>query len=181
MSHPTPILTTPRLRLRGWQAGDLPAFAAMNADPVVREFFPGLMTREECEAMIARVTDHFDRDGFGFWAVELLATGQFIGMVGLQNVPFESHFTPNVEIGWRIAREFWGNGYATEAAQACLDLGFQTLGLKEIVAFTVPANLRSRAVMERLGMTRNPEDDFDHPSLSKGHPLERHVLYRIRK
>ena len=125
-----------------------------------------------------RIREHFDRHGYGLWAVEVPGVADFIGFVGLAVPRFESHFTPCVEIGWRLAREHWGRGYATEAAHAALEFGFLDLALNEIVSFTATTNRRSRAVMERIGMTRSPDDDFDHPSLPEGHPLRRHVLYR---
>jgi RimJ/RimL family protein N-acetyltransferase len=173
-----PTIRTLRLHLRLWRDEDLPAFAAMNADPRVMEFFPKPLNRTESDARAAGIRDHFVRHGFGLWAVEAPGVADFIGFVGLSVPGFEAHFTPCVEIGWRLAHEHWGKGYATEAALAALDFGFRGLVLEEIVSFTVPANRRSRAVMERIGMTRSPADDFDHPALPEGHPLQRHVLYR---
>jgi RimJ/RimL family protein N-acetyltransferase len=173
-------LTTERLRLRQWQASDLPAFAAMCADPRVMEHFPRMLTRADCEQFAARAAEHFSAHGFGWWAVEVIGGAEFVGFVGLSIPSFEAHFTPCVEIGWRLAFEHWGRGYATEAARAAVECGFGRLHLEEIVAFTVPANRRSRRVMERLRMTHSPEDDFDHPRLPEGHPLRRHVLYRLR-
>ena len=172
-------LTTARLRLRPWRPEDLPQYATMNADPRVREYFPRVLTTEESNHEAARIAAHFDEHGFGLWALEVIGVADFIGFVGLAVPRFEAHFTPCVEIGWRLAVEHWGHGYATEGARAALDCGFQRLGLEEIVAFTVPANRRSRRVMERLGMTWSPVDDFDHPRLPPGHPLRRHVLYRV--
>lgn len=171
-------LRTPRLILRRWRADDLAPFAAMNADPRVMEFLPAPLSPSECQILIARLEAHFDEHGFGFWAVELPDQATCIGFVGLSVPRFEAHFTPCVEIGWRLAADFWGQGLATEAARAALAFGFNNLGLKEIVSFTVPQNVRSRRVMERLGMTRDPHDDFDHPALPVGHRLSRHVLYR---
>ena len=176
--NPPPTIQTSRLQLRPWRDDDLPAFAAMNADPRVMEFFPALKDRAESDASAARFNIHIARHGFGFWAVEVSGVADFIGFVGLKAVDFEAHFAPGVEVGWRLAYDHWGNGYASEAARASLDFGFQRLGLNEIVSFTVPANRRSWSVMERMGMTRDPADDFDHPSLPEGHPLRRHVLYR---
>ena len=178
---PCPTIQTPRLLLRPWRDADLAPFAAMNADPVVMEFFPRPLDRAESDAAVARIRDHFAARGFGLWAVEVPDVADFIGFVGLAVPRFEAHFTPCVEIGWRLAREHWGRGYATEAARAALGFGFEELALDEIVSFTAPANVRSRAVMERIGMTRSPEDDFDHPTLPEGHPLRRHVLYRARR
>jgi RimJ/RimL family protein N-acetyltransferase len=180
MARPS-TLSTPRLHLRLWRDEDLPVFAAMSADPRVMEFFPKTLDRAESDVMAARVRDHFARHGFGFWAVEVPGVAQFIGIVGLAIPSFETHFTPCVEIGWRLDPEHWGRGYATEAARAALEFGFRELALEEIVAFTVPTNLRSRRVMERIGMTRSPADDFDHPRLPEGHPLRRHVLYRAKR
>jgi RimJ/RimL family protein N-acetyltransferase len=173
-------INTPRLHLRHWRAEDLPAFAAMNADARVMEFFPKLLDRAESDARVEKIRDHFARNGFGLWAVEVPGVAEFIGFVGLSVPEFEAHFTPCIEIGWRLAYGHWGIGYATEAARAVLDVGFRLLALQEIVSFTVPANRRSRNVMERIGMTRTPADDFDHPSLPAGHPLRSHVLYRAR-
>ncbi len=129
--------------------------------------------------MIGRIEAGFERHGFGLWAVEVLGVAEFVGYVGLSTPGYETAFTPCVEIGWRLASAHWGKGYATEAARAALAYGFETLGLREIVSFTVPANIRSRAVMERLGMQRDPTEDFDHPLLSEGHPLRRHILFRL--
>ena len=176
---PHPALATARLCLRPWRTEDLPAFAALNADLRVMEFFPKLLDRPESDAMAARIAEHFDRHGFGLWAVEVVNQVDFIGYVGLSVPQFEAPFTPCVEIGWRIAYEHWGRGYAIEGAKAAVDFAFRELRLEQLVSFTVPANLRSRRVMERLGMTHSPADDFDHPNLSEGHPLRRHVLYRF--
>ena len=174
-----PELTTARLRLRGWGERDLAPFAALNADPRVMEFFPAALSRAESDALVGRIQDHFAEHGFGLWAVEVPGVADFIGFVGLSVPAFSAHFTPCVEIGWRLAYDHWGRGYSTEAAIAALEFAFGDLGLDEVVSFTVPDNLRSRQVMGRLGMRRAPEDDFDHPSLPAGHPLRRHVLYRL--
>ena len=173
------VIVTPRLRLRTWRESDLEPFAALNADPVVMAHFPQRLTREETQAMIGRIEDGFRRHGFGLWAVEVPGVADFIGYVGLSVPVFEAAFTPCVEIGWRLAAGHWGRGYATEAARAAVGYGFGLLGLREIVSFTVPANVRSRAVMRRIGMTRDPAEDFDHPRLPEGHRLRRHVLYRL--
>jgi ribosomal-protein-alanine N-acetyltransferase len=177
--NPTPTIRTHRLHLRPWRDDDLPAFAALNADPTVVEFFPKPLDRAESDALAARIRDGFASRGFGLWAVEVPGVADFIGFVGLSVPQFEAHFTPCVEIGWRLAHEHWGRGYASEAARAALDFGFRSLALDQIVSFTTLANWRSRRVMERIGMTRMSEDDFDHPSLPEGHALRRHVLYRI--
>ena len=154
-------------------------FAQLNADPEVMRFFPRRLTPGEVEALVTRIETHFDHHGFGFWAVESRTTGELIGLTGLSIPSFAAPFMPTVEIGWRLARRFWGHGYATEGAIAALRFGFENLDLPEIVAFTAQVNGRSIAVMERLGMKRYPDDDFDHPALPPGHPLQRHVLYRL--
>jgi RimJ/RimL family protein N-acetyltransferase len=174
-----PTLHTPRLTLRGWTEGDLVPFADMNADPRVVEFLPRALSRQESDAMVGFIQDSFRARGFGWWVVEVTATRSFGGFVGLNVPAYDTAFTPCVEVGWRLAAEHWGHGYATEAAAAAVGFGFARLGLTEIVSFTVPTNLRSRAVMERLGMHHDPADDFDHPRLPPGHPLRRHVLYRL--
>jgi len=161
--------------------GDLEAFCRLNADPEVMRYFPRVLTEEESWAAAARIAAHFARHGFGLWAVEIPGVVEHAGFVGISMPPFEARFTPCVEIGWRLAREYWGHGYATEAARAVLEFGFGRLGLEEIVAFTVPANTRSRRVMEKLGMRRRPEDDFDHPQIAVDSPMRRHVLYRIAR
>jgi RimJ/RimL family protein N-acetyltransferase len=171
-------LLTDRLQLRRWRPEDRAPFIRLNADPRVMEYFPSQLTPAESTEMMARIEAHFVRYGFGLWAVELRDTGEFAGFIGLNIPTFESHFTPCVEIGWRLAPEFWGQGLATEGARAVLHHAFTELALVEIVAFTVPDNHRSRRVMEKLAMTHNPADDFDHPRLPEGHPLRRHVLYR---
>jgi RimJ/RimL family protein N-acetyltransferase len=175
------MLTTDRLRLRRWRDTDLPAFAALNADPRVMEFMPNILSREESDAMAERIAAAIEHDRFGLWAVEVPGVAEFIGFVGLSRPKFEAHFTPCVEIGWRLAYEFWGRGYATEAAAAALQDGFGRLALNEIVSFTTVANERSRRVMERLGMTYTAAEDFDHPNLPEGHPIRPHVLYRLRR
>jgi len=174
-------LSTPRLRLRQWRASDLEPFAALNADPRVMEFMPGLLSSAESDALAQRCAAEIARLGFGFWATELHASGAFIGFVGLHVPAFEAPFTPCVEIGWRLERTSWGNGFGTEAARECLRFAFESLGLEEVVSFTVLLNGRSRAVMERLGMRQDPLGDFDHPRLPAEHPLRRHVLYRLRR
>ncbi len=176
-----PHIYTSRLTLRRWQESDLVPFSAMNADPEVMAYLPKCLTPDESNALIQRIEAHFDRHGFGLWAVEQIDTGHFMGFVGLLIPGFQAPFTPCVEIGWRLARPYWGQGYATEAAKAVLEYGFTRCGLSEIVSFTVPMNTRSRDVMQRLGMTHSPHDDFNHPSLPEGHPLRPHVLYRLSK
>jgi len=173
---PIPI-ETPRLVLRPWREADREPFARMNADPRVMEFFPACLSREESDALFDRAAAHLRDHGFTFFATELRHTGEFIGFIGLA---VEPHFNAGVEIGWRLAAEFWNQGLATEGARAALRFGFEELRLQEIVAFTATGNSRSRRVMEKLGMTYDPADDFEHPRLPEGHPLRPHVLYRIR-
>ena len=173
-------VATERLLLRPWRETDFAPFHGINGDPVAMEYFPGVLSRDESDALATRVKAHFDEHGFGFWAVELPGEAEFIGMVGIAHVWFDAHFTPAVEIGWRLDRRYWGRGFASEAARGALGYAFGPLGLSEVVAFTVPANRRSRAVMERIGMRRDPADDFEHPALLPGHALRPHVLYRIR-
>ncbi len=158
---------------------DREPFARLNANPRVMEFFPAVMDRAESDALVDRIEAHWASDGHGLWAVERGEDRAFLGFVGLAAPSFEAAFTPCVEVGWRFDPAAWGHGYATEAARAAVAFGFAELGLREIVSFTTVANVRSRAVMERLGMTRNPADDFDHPNLAAGHPLRPHVLYRL--
>jgi RimJ/RimL family protein N-acetyltransferase len=171
---------TSRLLLRRWRASDREPFAQMSADPEVMAHFPATLDRAASDALVDRVEAHFVARGYGLWAIEVQGGESFIGFAGLMVPRFDAHFTPAVEIGWRFARSAWGHGYATEAAREACRLGFVELRLPEIVSFTVPANLRSRRVMERLGMTHDPADDFDHPALPETSPLRRHVLYRLR-
>jgi ribosomal-protein-alanine N-acetyltransferase len=173
------VLETPRLRLRPYRDSDLDGLAELCADPEVMRHFPETLDRAAAAAMGERIKAHFDRNGFGPWSVEIKGEADYAGFVGLMAPTFETHFTPCVEVGWRLARRHWRKGYATEGARAALAHGFETLGCDQIVSMTVPANKRSRAVMERLGMYRDPADDFDHPNLPEGHVLRRHVLYRL--
>lgn len=152
----------------------------MNADPRVMEFFPQPLSREESDAGVDRIEAGFEEHGFGLYAAELIEDGSFIGSIGLAVPEFPAHFMPCVEIAWRLAAAYWGRGLATEGARAVVQHAFSDLGLQELVSFTVPANVRSRRVMEKLGMTRQPADDFDHPGVPEGHPLRRHVLYRLQ-
>lgn len=175
------ILTTKRLILRPWQEKDIAAFAKMNADPRVMEFFPAVKSFNESAEEYARIVDNFSRHGWGLWAAEVPGVADFIGFIGLHYTSFPAHFTPCVEIGWRLDYDHWGKGYATEGATACLKTGFEEHKLDEIVSFTATTNLRSQAVMQKIGMHRAPADDFDHPKLAVGHPLCRHVLYRMNK
>ena len=168
-----------RVRLRGWRDEDREAFAAMNSDARVMEYFVSRLCRAESDTMVDRIVAHFGRHGFGFWALEVPDAAPFVGFVGLGIPRFSAHFTPCVEVGWRLAFAYWGRGYPTEAARLALGHAFGTLALPEIVSYTAAANHRSRAVMARLGMRRDPADDFDYPTIPQGHPLRRHVLYRL--
>lgn len=174
-------LETPRLRLRRWRDDDRAPFAALNADPVVMEHFPARLSRAESDALVDRIEAGLDERGWGLWAAELREPSLFIGFVGLNPATFDAPFTPAVEVGWRLAREHWGNGYATEGARAALDFGFVELELDDIVSFTTHGNTGSRRVMERLEMRRDPADDFDNPTVPEGHPMRPHVLYRLRR
>jgi ribosomal-protein-alanine N-acetyltransferase len=173
-------IRTERLTLRRWSPEDLEPFAALNADPRVMEYFPALMTRPESDSLVQRIEQHFERHGFGLWALEESSSSRFTGFVGLMIPSFEASFMPCVEVGWRIAAEFWGRGYAPEAARAAVAFAFEQLGLTEVVAFTATLNARSRRVMEKIGMSHDSTRDFDHPKLPRGHALERHVFYQIR-
>ncbi len=172
-------LETPRLHLRAWTDDDLPAFAAMNADPEVMRHFPEALSREKSDRLAKRIRDNMTKHGWGLWAVEVKTGPKFAGFVGLAIPSFKASFMPAVEVGWRLSRDCWGRGFATEGAQAAVAFAFGRLNLGELVSFTVTANERSRAVMERLGMSHKPADDFDHPLIAAGSPLRRHVLYRL--
>ncbi|MDT0569170.1 GNAT family N-acetyltransferase [Streptomyces sp. DSM 3412] len=172
-----PDLRTERLLLRDWRESDLAPWAAMNADPEVREHFPDVLTQERSDASAARFQADLDQRGWGWWAVEVRATGRFIGFAGLDPVDEDMPFS-GVEAGWRLARAAWGHGYATEAARAVVDFGFAHLRLQEILAVTTAGNLRSQAVIRRLGMTRNPGEDFDDETVPEG-PLRRNVVFRL--
>ena len=176
------MITTERLILRHWKNEDFQPYAEMNADPRVREFFPSVLTREESEAEIRRIPAASERDGFTMFAAELIATGEFVGFIGMVSMTFAipGLEQPAVEIGWRLAHKHWGKGLATEGARGVLRYGFETVKLKEIVAITVPTNVRSRRVMEKIGMKHIPELAFDHPRIPEGHALKRHVLYSLR-
>jgi len=174
------ILRTGRLILRRWQDSDRQPFAAINADPRVMEFFPNLLTRRQSDDLIEKIEAAFTQRGFGLCAVELQSDHRFLGFIGLSVPGFQAHFTPCVEIGWRLATHAWGQGFATEGAWAIAAYAFDTLKLDALVSFTAEQNTRSRRVMERIGMTFNSADSFDHPNLPEGHLLRRHVLYRLR-
>lgn len=171
-------LESKRLRLRGWKDSDTEPFIAMNADEQVMRFFPAPLTPEQTCASIERIKKHFDANGFGLFAVETKEDDKFIGFVGLQIPPFEASFTPCVEVGWRLAKEYWGRGYAPEAAQRVLAFGFEECQLAEIISMTATVNKPSIRVMEKIGMHRS--DDFMHPKIADGHILKPHVLYRIK-
>ena len=173
-------LVTPRLKLRQWRDADREPFARLNADPVTMEFFPSVLDRSASDAIVERCRAHIEERGWGNWAVELAATGEFIGFVGLSVPRHAFHFSPCVEIGWRVHRDHWGKGYATEAAREALRAGFEELALGEIVSLTALGNVRSRRVMERIGM-RDAHEDFDHPAIPEGHALRRHCLYRLAR
>ena len=173
------MIETDRLILRPWREGDLPLFAAQNADPAVMRFLTGVLTREESDAYVARAEKHLTEVGYCKWAVEAPGVSPFIGAVGLTRVKFEADFTPAVEVAWRLGRQHWGRGYAAEAARAAIEDGFSRVGLGEIVSMTALGNTASMRVMERLGMTRSIE--FDYPNHPEGSPLRRHVLYRLAK
>jgi RimJ/RimL family protein N-acetyltransferase len=181
-------LATARLRLRGWREDDYAPFAQLNADPEVMRHFPAPLERTASDAVADRCRAAIAERGWGLWAVEVLPgaddggdAGAFTGFVGLAEPRFDAHFTPAVEVGWRLAARYWGRGYATEAATAALGYAFAELGLDEVVSFTTVANDRSRRVMERLGMHRDPAEDFEHPSLAADDPIRPHVLYRLAR
>lgn len=183
-SHHAPsaaALRTERLILRPWRDEDLEPFAAMNADPEVMRYFQSTLDRPASARLIDRIREHFAQHGFGPWAIEIPEVAPFIGFTGLLVPDFDAFFTPCVEVLWRVAREHWGRGYAPEAAREAMRYGFEQAGLEEIVSYSVEGNRASRRVMEKLGMRRNPEEDFEHPKLEPGHPLRPHVLYRISK
>lgn len=170
---------TARLHLRQWEESDRQPFAALNADPEVMRHFPTVLCRSGSDALLDRLRHDLTARGWGLWALQRLDTGELIGFTGLAVPRFEAAFTPCVEVGWRLARSAWGQGLATEAARAAVGVAFGEVALEEVVSFTSVGNSRSRAVMSRLGMTHDPVDDFDHPSITDGDPLRRHVLYRL--
>jgi RimJ/RimL family protein N-acetyltransferase len=174
-------LRTNRLLLRGWKEADREPFAALNADPVVMEHFPSTLSRWQSDAFVDRITAGFAERGWGLWAVEIPATAAFIGFVGCNPATFDASFTPAVEIGWRLARPYWNQGLATEAARAVVDYAFGIIDLDEIVSFTAATNATSQRVMSKLGMHRDPAEDFDHPGVPLGHRVRPHVLYRLAR
>jgi 3-dehydroquinate dehydratase/shikimate dehydrogenase len=174
------LIKTERIILRPWEEKDLEPFAKMNADPRVMEYYPSVKSFEESADEYHRILEHFSKHGWGLWAVSLNEI-DFIGYIGLRFDNFQAHFTPAVEIGWRLAFDYWGKGYATEGALASLNYGFTTLHLNEIISFTSFLNTRSQGVMKKIGMHHNPADDFDHPKLPTEHRLQKHTLYRITR
>lgn len=171
---------TPRLRLRQWRDADREPFAALNADPATMEFFPATLAREASDAMVEGTRLAIAERGWGNWAVERKDTREFIGFIGLSIPKRTFHFSPCVEVGWRIAKAHWGNGFATEGASEALRAGFESIGLEEIVSMTALLNVRSRKVMERIGM-HDAHEDFEHPGVPEGHRLRPHCLYRLRQ
>ena len=176
-----PVLETERLVLRRWRPADCDVMAAINTDPAVMAFLGPPLTRAQSDAGIDRIEQSFDERGFGLWAVDLKGPSRCIGFLGLSVPRFDTHFTPCVEIGWRLDRACWGLGYAPEGARAVLAFAFDELGLDEVVSFTTSGNDKSRRVMDKIGLTHDPADDFDHPNLPEGNPLRPHVLYRGRR
>ncbi|MEV0820165.1 GNAT family N-acetyltransferase [Nonomuraea rubra] len=174
-------METERLIMRRWREEDRAPFAAMNADPEVMEHFPARLTRVESDELVDKIEAQFDRLGYSLWALEVRESGEFIGFTGLALQTFEAPFLPAVEIGWRLARPAWGHGYAIEAARRAARYAFEEAGLDGLISMTAERNLRSQAVMRRLGMTRDPAEDFDHPRVPKASPLRRHVLYRLTR
>jgi RimJ/RimL family protein N-acetyltransferase len=177
--HTVTPLTTERLLMRGFTDPDRAPFAAMNADPVVMEHFPRLLTRTDSDAFVDRIAAHWSECGWGLWALERRDTGEFIGFTGLWPVRFEAAFESRIEVGWRLAVAHWGHGFATEAALAAVRFGFDVLGCSDIASFTAVGNKRSRVVMERIGMVHEPDWDFEHPAIPEGHPARPHVFYRL--
>jgi RimJ/RimL family protein N-acetyltransferase len=174
-------LETPRLLLRPWMDSDVEPWVAMCADDRVMEFFPSTYDRERAESTAVRLRENIERKDYGWWVIDAKDGPPFVGVVALQDVPFEAHFTPALEVGWRLGYAHWGRGFATEAASRVLDFAFADLGRDEVVAMTAKINERSQRVMLRLGMTRDARDDFEHPNLKPGHRLRPHVLYRARR
>lgn len=172
---------TDRLLLRGWQEEDRDPLARLNSNPQVMEFLLNPLSYEESAARLEVYNQHIQEHGWGLWAVSAPSVSDFIGWIGLWPVGFNAHFTPAIEVGWRLLPEFWGQGYATEGARASLQYGFRVLKLNEIVSITVPANVRSRHVMRKIGMQHDPKDDFDYPKIPEEHPLKKHILCRLKR
>ena len=175
-----PVIETDRLRLRGWGDDDREPFAAINADSEVARFLGAPLTREQSDALVDRIISGWDVHGFGLWAVQPKELDTCVGFVGLWVPSISAPFMPCVEIGWRLGRDVWGRGYVPEAARATLAFAFERLMLDEVVSMTARENQKSRRVMEKLGLTYDPTDDFEHPNLRSGDPLRDHVLYRLR-
>lgn len=175
------ILRTARLSLRSWREDDIDQFVRLNADPAVYEYLPGPLSRQQAFEFAAMQNAMYERHGTCYFAAALHGSEVLLGFVGLKHQAFDQPFAPCFELGWRLGSTHWGQGYATEGARACIAFGFDKLGLEEIVSFTVPENMRSRRVMERLGMRHDPAADFAHPALPPEHRLSRHVLYRIAR
>jgi len=174
------MLSTDRLILREWRQEDLAPFSQLNADEDVMRFFPSTLPREKTKAFVERASKHISDYGFGLWAAELKETGEFIGFIGMHNVRDELPFCPAIEIGWRLGKAFWGKGLAPEGARAVLAYAFSHAGLKEVVSFTATVNTPSCRVMEKIGMMRDYDGDFEHPIIPKGHKLRPHVLFRMK-
>jgi RimJ/RimL family protein N-acetyltransferase len=174
-------LQTERLLLRPWRPEDRAPFAALNADPVVMRWFPSVLTREESDALVDRIEGAFAEHGWGLWAAERRDTGAFTGFIGLSIPGFDAPFLPGVEVGWRLAQEHWGRGFAPEGAAEALRFAFEVLGLAEVLSFTTVGNAKSRRVMEKLGLVHHPDEDFDHPRVPADSPIRPHVLYRITR
>ena len=174
------MIRTERLILRGWRASDREPFAALNADAEVMTHFRGPLSRAESDAFADRIEQHLADDGWGLWAVEVVDGPEFVGFIGLAWQTFEAHFTPALEVGWRLARSAWGHGYAPEGGRAAVNFAFTELGVDEVVSITTVGNAKSRSVMHKLGLTHDPADDFEYPLLPEGHPLRPHVVYRIK-
>ena len=175
------IIETKRLILRTWEPTDLEPLSLINQDPVVMEYFPSTQNKDQTQTFITRMKEHFETYGYTLYAVQTKRNNICIGFVGLLKTSFKAHFTPATEIGWRLSPKHWGKGFATEAAQSVLHYGFIYLKLHEIVSFTVVKNVRSKRVMEKIGLKHDPSDDFDHPKVAQGHPCQRHVLYRLSR
>lgn len=175
------IIETDRLILRTWEKKDSEIYFLINQDSKVTEYLPCSLTMKEVNAFISGANIHNDKYGYTLWATEFRETNELIGFVGLNYTDWKSHFTPAVEIGWRLGSKYWGQGLATEGAKTALDYGFKQCDIKEIVSFTVPANIRSIRVMDKIGLKRDFNGDFTHPKLDKDHPLSRHILYRLSK
>lgn len=175
------MLKTDRLIIRQWQESDITSLSKLNADKEALKYFPRTYTKQETIEFIEKMSDKISKQSYGFFALELRETKEFIGFTGLSNPSYKTPFTPCTEIGWRIHKQFWGKGYAPEAAKACLDYAFNELYLDEIVSFTASLNKPSMRVMEKIGMTRSIHEDFYHPLINKTDPLALHVLYRLKK